>query len=479
MIIIGGGQNTKIVTIMASFCIGHGERENRKNKVNRALESKAESPVEYKKVLIKKGPISFETSLKELEEDYASKPEWKVIADGGVLSVPVEEFRMSNLPKPRHSGHVDFGKKRGEKAGYLIESYSVGQTVSNLKDEILKKYISEKERVKASGKSNTTAEINAQAWATKLPEFLALQRWLDIQAEIKVKKALEQMMVNMKTPALIIRSLSLRAVSALKDLGLRLSGEAEIDLVLAFVSGVFLHVVIFEVKRADTYPWSTSRAAPSRQAVNKAELQLTKDVDIMMDILAGTPPGQVIIRTLACFPDVSTSDLQTIFCSSCLENVIICQEDLSDLSLLQEKVQVLDKPNPATRDGMKSLLSLSARCLSHQSLLHVGYREVHDKAMLVTGRHKYNLESVDSKMMQKEYVVASPQLQQVIAIFTASATARHLVLEGSAGTGKTLVALQVANSLIESASDSCEMEGEEPLLVVTVHKQERSDPIMK
>ena len=105
----------------------------------------------------------------------------------------------------------------------MIESYPVGQTVSNLKDEILKKYISEKERVKASGKSNTTAEINAQAWATTLPEFLALQKWLDIQAEIKVKKALEQMMVNMKTPALIIRSLNLRAVSALKDLGLRLS----------------------------------------------------------------------------------------------------------------------------------------------------------------------------------------------------------------------------------------------------------------
>ena len=140
----------------------------------------------------------------------------------------------------------------------------------------------------------------------------------------------------------------------MEDLGLRLSGEAEIDLVLAFVSGVFLLVVICEVKRADTYPWSTSRAAPSRQAVNKAELQLTKNVDIMTGILAGTPPGQVVIRTLACFPDVSSSDLQTIFCPSCLGTVIVCQEDLSDLSLPQEKVQVLDKPNPATRDGMKS-----------------------------------------------------------------------------------------------------------------------------
>ena len=33
---------------------------------------------------------------------------------------------MNNLPKPMQSGHV----------GYLIESYPVGQTVSNLKDEV-------------------------------------------------------------------------------------------------------------------------------------------------------------------------------------------------------------------------------------------------------------------------------------------------------------------------------------------------------
>ena len=51
-------------------------------------------------VLIKKGPVSVETSLKELEENYASKPEWKVIEDGGVLSIPMEEFRMINPPKP-------------------------------------------------------------------------------------------------------------------------------------------------------------------------------------------------------------------------------------------------------------------------------------------------------------------------------------------------------------------------------------------
>ena len=48
--------------------------------------------------MIKKGPMSMETSLKELEEEYESKPEWKLIKEGGVLSVPVEELKKENPP---------------------------------------------------------------------------------------------------------------------------------------------------------------------------------------------------------------------------------------------------------------------------------------------------------------------------------------------------------------------------------------------
>jgi len=44
--------------------------------------------------------------------------------------------------------------------------------------------------------------------------------------------------------------------------------------------------------------------------------------------------------------------------------------------------------------------------------------------------------------------VASPQQQRVIESFTASSTNQHLVLEGPAGTGKTLMALQVANNIL-------------------------------
>ena len=73
-----------------------------------------------------------------------SKSEWKVIEGGGVLSIPMEEFRMINLPKPDHSGSVGFGKKKG--GGKQIDSYPVAQTMNNLTDEVLVKYSEDRER---------------------------------------------------------------------------------------------------------------------------------------------------------------------------------------------------------------------------------------------------------------------------------------------------------------------------------------------
>ena len=200
------------------------------------------------------------------------------------------------------------------------------------------------------------------------------------------------------------------------------------------------------MKRFDTYPWQKKCPLPNKQAVSKAEVQLSKDVEVLMAIMAGIPPGQIIIQTLAAFPDASSLELQAVFCPSCLENRIVVREDLADLSQLQKKTRVPNKPDPATTCGTRNLLTLSARCLSHQSLLHVGFREVEDKEKLVTARHRYNLEAVDGRIMRKEFVIVSPEQQQVIASFTSSSTAKHLVLEGPAGTGKTLVALQVVVS---------------------------------
>ena len=416
-------------------CLGHKQREERQIKMNKLSESQLQPLDETRRVLIKKGPVSVETSLKELEENYARKPEWKLIEEGGVLNIPVEEFRMINPPKPDHAGNVEFGKKKAEGGGKLIENYPVGQTVENLNAQVLAKYNEVLDSAKNAGEPIDQTEREAATETMKFPQFQAVRAWQDTNAEIKLKEAFEKMMVKLKIPALIIRSINLKAISALKDLGLGLSGDVEIDLMIAYASGRFLHVVICEVKRSNTYPWQAKCSPPNKQAVNKAENQLTKDLDVLMAILAGIPPSKIIVRTLACFPNASASDLQAVFCTSCLESVVVCQDDLAELSLLQKKAQVPDKPDQATTSSKQYLLILSARCLSHHSLLHIGYREVEDKEKLVTERHRYNLESVDGKIQQKEFVVASPQQQQVIASFTASSTKRHLVLEGPAGTG--------------------------------------------
>ena len=95
------------------MCLGHEERCKRQNIIAKLNTKSVAAPNENYRISIKKGPVSTKTSLKELEEYYESKPEWKLIKDGGVLSVPVEELRMENLPKPDRSGQVVFKEKRG------------------------------------------------------------------------------------------------------------------------------------------------------------------------------------------------------------------------------------------------------------------------------------------------------------------------------------------------------------------------------
>ena len=67
-------------------CWGHGERVARKHKISKLLTSAPDALDDLRKVVIKKGPVSEETSLKELEEIYASRASWKVIEEGTVLT---------------------------------------------------------------------------------------------------------------------------------------------------------------------------------------------------------------------------------------------------------------------------------------------------------------------------------------------------------------------------------------------------------
>ena len=387
-------------------CQGHQKREQRRDKINKLAESSMDTPDENCRILIKKGPGSVKASLKELEEAYESTPEWKMVKEGGVLSVPVEELRMENPPKPDRSGQVVFNEKRGG-GGNQIEHYNIVQTVSYPNEEMLVKHEEEKQKATAAGMSESEAEKEASAATGKLPQYQAVRAWQDRSVEITLKKALEKMMGSLGIPAVLIRSINLKKMSALKDLGLRLPDGAEIDLVMAYNSGDLLYVNVFEVKRRSTYPWDNRSEPPTKQAVNKAEDQLTKDVDIIMELLRGISPDQIVVRSLACYPDSSTAELQKILCPDCLEQGVVGQEDLNDMSLLQKKTEVPEKPDPATTIGEQHLLKFTARCLSDQSLLHVGNRSIADKDNLASERHKFNLEAVDRRMMDGEYIVAS------------------------------------------------------------------------
>ena len=112
----------------------------------------------------------------------------KVIEEGGVLSIPVEELRIINSPRPNHSGHVDFGKKAQGGRERQIESYPVCQTVEHLNAIILAKYNEVKVKAKNSGKSPAQAEREATSEAIRLPQFQAVKAWQDTNAEIKLKK---------------------------------------------------------------------------------------------------------------------------------------------------------------------------------------------------------------------------------------------------------------------------------------------------
>ena len=160
---------------------------------------------------------------------------------------------MIHPPQPDlASGQIDFGKAQGGR-GTKIEDYTVAQTSENLNALVLDKYNEAKENAKAEGKLEVESEKAASAEASRVPQFMAVKAWQDVEAEIKMKRALEDMMGDLRIPALLIRSVSLKAINALKDLGLKIPyGDGEIDLIMAYVSGDFLHIVIFEIKRATT-----------------------------------------------------------------------------------------------------------------------------------------------------------------------------------------------------------------------------------
>ena len=86
--------------------------------------------------------------------------------------------------------------------------------IENLNAVVLSKYSEEKEKFKSAGKTEAECEILAAVASYKLPLFSALKAWQDVEDEIELKKAIKEMMSDVKIPTLIISSVSLKAISA-------------------------------------------------------------------------------------------------------------------------------------------------------------------------------------------------------------------------------------------------------------------------
>ena len=92
-------------------CLGHCLRGERGKTVSKLKTETITDLDKTKRAKINSGPTSVETCLEDLEVSFSKQQEWKVIKEGGVLNIPIEEFRLEHRPKPNHKGETQFGRK--------------------------------------------------------------------------------------------------------------------------------------------------------------------------------------------------------------------------------------------------------------------------------------------------------------------------------------------------------------------------------
>ena len=101
---------------MSCQCLGSKLRQDLKKKLTEAREISGQKLDYSKKIMVTLGGgREEEFTLKDLTERERHSPEWAAVAAGGTRAIPVTEFRLKNLPKPK-SGEVDFQLKKATQA---------------------------------------------------------------------------------------------------------------------------------------------------------------------------------------------------------------------------------------------------------------------------------------------------------------------------------------------------------------------------
>ena len=113
---------------------GHDERAQRKNKKFTNVGSVDLT----KSIILKESPSSTPfINLKDIETKFEETDEWKDVKEGGVLPIPVLEYRLQKPPRPNPDGKVEFEKKKKKQKTKTIDSYSIAETTTRMATEKL------------------------------------------------------------------------------------------------------------------------------------------------------------------------------------------------------------------------------------------------------------------------------------------------------------------------------------------------------
>ena len=413
-------------------CPGHKRREELIKKIRRARENRGKDIDSSKKICVSLGAgVEEDMNLCDLEERKSRTPEWMEVAKGGLRVIPVTEFTLNSLPKPK-KGVVDFLTTR--KNERVIEGYSMPRSEEVLEKELVHKF----GEFKIKGETDEVAKTSVFKTLKKKHE--ALQKWRNTKAEIVMKEAAEKVVRDLKIPSVVVRSVDYKYKEHhyLKELGLTMPDkDLEIDLLIAYVAGNYLHIILCEVKRPETEPWADCEREPTKESIDTALKQLDTDIDWVLGLLPDVPGSSLNISAITCFPDTPRSILEKMFCKTCME-MILSKEDLEDASILTEKFMIQTQPGAKRNDeALENLLKLYTRLVGLHSVLHIGWRDMRDVGMLETNRMNTNIKKVE----KGKYVLASQQQQEVIAVARGESEARHVTIRGAPGSGKTVVLL--------------------------------------
>ena len=226
-------------------CVSHNQRENRK----KLIKSKGEGAESSQSGSLAPEHLRlWDITTKELE----------LIMSGQVVCVPVEEVRYRNLPEKRKGSPYPWEtskKHRNEEKGAMIHNFTEAETPQRLREELKETFNKAVANAELhENMTNEQAKVLARKETQNTEKFNALKDWEDVQAEIKVKESLKDLLEKHEIPGVIVRSLETKKLCKfifdnINNLKNNFKVDVlQIDTLMAFASGSTLNIYLAEVK---------------------------------------------------------------------------------------------------------------------------------------------------------------------------------------------------------------------------------------